>query len=85
MVLKYSGIVLYALLMHLNPMQAGPGALVEDKDLIAFWISLVVTFGHGSGCLVRLVASVTWETGGAGKRACRYNEAFPLKVVAVVP
>jgi sorbitol-specific phosphotransferase system component IIC len=48
-VLKYSGVVLYAFLMHSNPMQSGPGSFVEDEDLIAFWISLVVTFGHGSG------------------------------------
>jgi hypothetical protein len=59
--------------------------LVEDEDLIAFWISLVVTFVHGTGYLVRLVASLTSETGGAGQRAWRNDEAFPLQVVAVVP
>jgi hypothetical protein len=48
-VLKYSGIVLFAFLMHLNPMQSGPDALVADEDLMAFWISSLVTFGHGSG------------------------------------
>jgi hypothetical protein len=48
-VLKYSGIILYAILMHSNPMLSGPGALVDEEDFMAFWISSVVTFGHGSG------------------------------------
>jgi hypothetical protein len=68
-VLKYSGILLYAFLMHSNPMQSGPGALVEEEDFMAFWISSLVTFGYGSWWLVESVGSLIWDTGGAGKRA----------------
>jgi hypothetical protein len=35
-VLKYSRIVLYAILKHSIPGQSGPGDLVEDEDLMVF-------------------------------------------------
>jgi hypothetical protein len=66
-------------------MWSGPGDLVEEEDFMAFWISSVVSFGHGSWWLVRSVATLLWETGGARKRAWWNTEAFSLKVVAVAP
>jgi preprotein translocase subunit SecE len=48
-VLKSSWMVLYAILVHSNPIQSGPSALVVDEDLMAFWISSVVTFSNRSG------------------------------------
>jgi hypothetical protein len=69
--------------MFSNLMWSGPGAKSEEEDFMAFWISSVVTFGHGSWWLVGLVASLIWETGDTGKRAWQNTEAFSRKVVAV--
>ena len=44
---KYSGIAAYAILRHSNPSPSGPGALLDEEDMMAFRISLCVARGHG--------------------------------------
>ena len=44
--LKWSGMFLYAFLMHSNPILSGPGALVEGEENIAFRISSWLIGGH---------------------------------------
>ena len=82
---KYSGIAAYAILRHSNPSPSGPGALLDEEDMMAFRISLCVARGHGK----RLVGMVGFGSGsrlavgGGGKSAFWKSLAFFAKVFAV--
>ena len=83
--LKWSGICVYAFLMHSNPMLSGPGALVDGEEKMAFRISSGLIGGHWRCCLLVGGVGSRSAVGGGGKSDCLNSCAFPWKVVAVRP
>src|SRR5205085_1517555 len=72
----------YATFRHSNPSPSGPGALLDDEDMIASRISFWVRLGHGSRRVGGTSSLPMFAVGGLGKRAVRNNLAFSAKVCA---
>ena len=65
---KYSGMAVYATFRHSKPSPSGPGALLEEDDLMAFLISLCVARGQGRRRVGWVSVSVSMlAVGGGGK------------------
>ena len=83
---KYSGMAVYATFRHSKPNPSGPGALLEEDDMMAFLISLCVARGQGRRRVGWLSVSVSMlAVGGVGKSVFRNSPAFLVNVFAVSP
>ena len=80
---KYSGMAVYAILRHSNPSTSGPGALLDEEDIMAFRISLCVARGHGKRRVGVVGSGSRLAVSGGGKSALRKSLAFSANVFAV--
>ena len=62
--------------MHSKLILSGPGALVEDDELIAFRISSGLIGGHWRCCPLAWVGGFSSDVGGGGKSDCLNSHAL---------
>ena len=74
----------YAIFRGSNPSPSGPGALLEEGDMMASRISLCVARGHGRRQVGWGSVSVSrFAVGGGGNSVFRNSYAFSINVFAV--